>query len=277
MPIEEDQFFSTLQRSLMPLSDFIAFSSIEKNVGHIENKLNQINDAIISKGLIDGIVSQCCNDSSFHSILGCLIAIRKVDETFYKTENGITYNLSTLFKNEDGLKNFLNGTQFKTFFDYAGISNLRDYIYGVEVGLNSHARKNRNGKLMRNEIKKHLENAKLRYATNVSVNKLNEKISEEIKDDIKNIDFVISENGVTFLVKTNFYTVEGSKQIKDAALCDKIAKKLKNISGVQFIWLVDGKGCESARTQIVEASKSMKIFNLNRTPNFISFVKGLDA
>lgn len=277
MPTEEEQFFSSLQRSLMPLSDFIAFSSLKANVDPIRNKLNQINNAVIEKGLIDGMVSQYCNDFSFRSILGCLIAIREADETFYKTEDGQTCSLSTLFENEDGLKKFLNGTQFKNFFDYAGISNLRDYIYGVEVGLNSHARKNRNGMLMKKMVKEHLEKEGIQYKTNVSVKNLDENIRKKIKDDIKNIDFVISKNSVTFLVKTNFYTVEGSKQSRDASLCDKIAKKLKNISAVRFIWLVDGKGCESARTQIVKASKKMKIFNLNGFSNFINFVKELDA
>ena len=52
--------------------------------------------------------------------------------------------LSTL----DGVMDFLEGTGLAQIFRDKSVKNLVDYVFGVEVGLDSNARKNRSGDLM---------------------------------------------------------------------------------------------------------------------------------
>ena len=55
----------------------------------------------------------------------------------------------------------------------AKINSLLDYITGVEVGLDSNARKNRTGKVMENLVESYIKKANYKYYTQVNTTYIN--------------------------------------------------------------------------------------------------------
>lgn len=60
--------------------------------------------------------------------------------------------LDRLFTSVDGIMEYLEGTGLANIFREKRINNLVDYVSGIEVGLDSNARKNRSGNVMEEMI-----------------------------------------------------------------------------------------------------------------------------
>ena len=60
-------------------------------------------------------------------------------------------------------------------------------------------------------------------------------------------------------METNFYSSSGSKLNETARSYEMIAKNVRNIDGVSFIWITDRKGWESARHNLEETFNELDI------------------
>ena len=69
------------------------------------------------------------------------------------------------------------------------IKNLVDYVFGIEVGLDTNARKNRGGKNMENVIATILKNNSIPFEQEIRSDKFTDLKS--LGEDIKIFDFVI--------------------------------------------------------------------------------------
>jgi len=147
------------------------------------------------------------------------------------------------------------------------ISNLVDYVCGVEVGLDSNARKNRTGTSMEKLVEKHLQkhNYKIgeQYYTQLSameINKLfgiNLDVNQESKNANKRFDFVVKTNDMVYAIEVNFYSGGGSKLNETARSYKMLHEQTKNIPGFKFIWITDGVGWLSAKNNLEETFVAM--------------------
>ena len=100
------------------------------------------------------------------------------------------------------------------FYDKT-IKNFVDYVYGVEVGLDSNGRKNRSGKIMESIVEtymnKKLDLDNIEYISQATIKKIKDKwnISFNINKSSRKFDFAIFKK-VIILIETNFLMV-GSK------------------------------------------------------------------
>jgi type II restriction enzyme len=138
------------------------------------------------------------------------------------------------------------------------ISNLYDYVTGVEVGLDSNGRKNRGGHQMENLVEKFLIESgvayhKEMYLADVEKNfGLNLSAISAQGTTTKRFDFVVEAANKIFGIETNFYTGGGSKLNETTRSYKMIAEESKNIEGFKFVWITDGKGWKSARKNLKE-------------------------
>ena len=150
---------------------------------------------------------------------------------------------------------------------------MHDYLYGVEVGLDSNARKNRSGSFMENIIGQSLDEIR-QSVKNVEIfpkgtfrnlaTKHGLQIPLSLKD--RTPDFTIRKGNQLLSIEVNFYSGQGSKpqEIVDAYINRQ--RELKR-SGWEFIWITDGNGWRKGQNQISKAIRQMD-FVMN-----ISFVK----
>lgn len=121
---------------------------------------------------------------------------------------------------------------------FGEINDLYAYLLGMEVGLDSNARKNRSGKIFENLVSLLLKN-KLRKHPNFSLKE--EDSSIKIKRN-KRADFVIyKDNNPKIVVECNFYSTTGSKPIEIANSYIDLDHKCKE-EKLRLIWVTDGPG-----------------------------------
>ena len=152
------------------------------------------------------------------------------------------------------------------------IRNLLDYVTGVEVGLDSNARKNRGGDQMEDLVEKFIIKSNVTEYHKEMYLKDIEKIYDLNLSGItaKKFDFVVNVNREIYAIEANFYTSGGSKLNETARSYKLIAEESKNINGFKFIWITDGYGWKSAKRTLKETFDVLEyIYNINDLENGI--------
>jgi len=148
-----------------------------------------------------------------------------------------------------------------------------DYVFGVEVGMDTNARKNRNGTVMEQTVAGILQQAGLNFQEQVSCSNY-PALKAALGADEKRFDFAFSAKGTTYLAETNFYTSGGSKLNEVARAYSELSPIVNAVSGFQFVWITDGIGWNSAKNKLEEAFRVVPhIYNLTTFPLFLDSLK----
>lgn len=167
---------------------------------------------------------------------------------------------------------YLESTGLAEIFRKGIIKDLVDYVFGIETGLDSNARKNRSGHVMENRVAKKFESYGINYRREVYSREWKE-IADALGDDEKRFDFVIETNIKTYLIEVNFYSGGGSKLNEVARSYSDIAPKINSVTGFEFVWITDGVGWKSAKNKLQEAYSIIpSIYNLTDIDNFINLI-----
>lgn len=166
---------------------------------------------------------------------------------------------------------FIEDTGLLDFLQHNLSKSLVDYAYGVEAGLDSNARKNRSGiqneKILEINLEKITKETSLEFATQINAKSIEQKWGIIVPTDksSRRFDGAVynpDTNKVT-LVETNFYGGGGSK-LKSVAGEFTTLSKLVEKDDVQFVWISDGMGWDTARLPMSEAFEHIKyIINLD--------------
>lgn len=157
---------------------------------------------------------------------------------------------------ESDLINFIHKSGLFSFFNF-NITNLFDYCLGVEVGLDTNARKNRTGTNMEKIVEEFIENFCIingcEYMDQATHKKILSKWNININLDkiSRRFDFAIHTNSKLYLIEVNYYSGGGSK-LKATAGEYKEVENLLKPQGIDFIWITDGLGWNTAKTALFE-------------------------
>ena len=165
---------------------------------------------------------------------------------------------------------FLKGTGLGSILQNQQVKNLVDYVFGIETGLDTNARKNRSGHVMENAVANIFTNAGVPFRQEVYSREWS-SITEVLGDDEKRFDFVVETPSNVYLIEVNFYSGGGSKLNEVARSYSDIAPKINSVDGFEFVWITDGVGWKSARNKLQEAYGVIpSIYNLTSITEFIN-------
>jgi len=168
--------------------------------------------------------------------------IIRFDKSSYKSEE---LDIITDFVEASGLLSTLGATE--SFVDYA---------LGIEVGLDSNARKNRSGVFLESMIESILNGLDLskqgfRLIKQTKFRTLQKDFDAPIPDELleSKADFVIIRGKRILNIEANFYSGSGSKP---SEIVNSYANRnrLLNNSGGRFVWLTDGPGWHKMRNPL---------------------------
>jgi len=267
-----NEFLKTLSDTKVTLDEFTNFRKVKLNVSKIELKLNQLNYLLGKKDLKKAIHEIYNENPKAFEVLNILIAVRDNKKEFVDY-NGTVCQMKDFFKNPEKIYKYIKDTGLEEIFKNKDIKNLVDYVFGIEVGLDTHARKNRFGKGMAETIKKIFDKNQIKYEEEVPIKRF-----PDIKNfgkDVKKFDFVIKTSKKIYLIEVNFYNVGGSKLNATVRSYETISSKIKQYSSkYEFVWITDGKGWLSSKNELEESfSVIEKIYNLNTIKEFIKIIK----
>ncbi|MGM9857132.1 MAG: type II restriction endonuclease [Candidatus Limisoma sp.] len=270
-----NKFMSQLQETNQTLDFFCNFDKIAANVDNIKLSLCMLNSMIGTTDLRRSVETIWNRDRSAFSVMDILIAVRSEGKKVVLNSAGDCIILDRLFTSIDGVMEYLEGTGLADLFRQKKINDLVDYVFGIETGLDSNARKNRSGHVMEGMVARILDKNGVRYRQEVYSSEWSE-ITKVLGDDEKRFDFVIQTPKKTYLIEVNFYSGGGSKLNEVARSYSDIAPKINSVPGFEFVWITDGIGWKSAKNKLQEAYSIIpSIYNLTSIKDFIQEVKGL--
>lgn len=266
-----DKFMSQLQETNQTLNFFCDFDKIADNIDNIKLSLCMLNSLIGATDLRKSVEMIWNRDSSAFRIMDILIAVR--GKKVILNSAGKCVILDRLFTSVDGIMEYLEGTGLANIFREKRINNLVDYVSGIEVGLDSNARKNRSGNVMEEMIADILKKHDITFRQKVCSTEWPD-IQNILGNDEKEFDFVITTDTKTYVVEVNFYNSGGSKLNEIARSYSDIGPKINSVPGFEFVWITDGIGWKSARNKRHEAYNIIpSIYNLVSIEDFIKEVK----
>lgn len=269
-----DKFMSQLQETNQTLGFFCDFDKISANVDNIKLSLCMLNSMIGTTDLRRSVETIWNRDRSAFSVMDILIAVRSEGKKVVLNSAGDCIVLDRLFTSIDGVLEYLEGTGLADLFRQKKINDLVDYVFGIETGLDSNARKNRSGHVMEGMVASVLTNNNIEYRQEVYSTEWKD-LQKVLGDDEKRFDFVIQTPKKTYLIEVNFYSGGGSKLNEVARSYSDIAPKINSVPGFEFVWITDGIGWKSAKNKLQEAYSIIpSIYNLTSINEFLQEVKG---
>lgn len=265
-------FLSQLSETNATLDYFTDFKKIKSNVNKIAIKLNQLNYLIGKEDLNKAVYELYEENPKVFEVLDILIAIRKNKRAKTFNNKGEIILLDTYFETPELVLEFIEETGLAEVFKNKDISNLVDYVFGIEVGLDTNARKNRGGDNMSKAVSLIFDKAGVFYKKEVNNTIFPEIIS--LGADVKRFDFVIKTKRKTYLIEANYYNSGGSKLNETARSYSDVAPKINQYENYEFVWITDGQGWFSAKNKLEEAFNIIpSLYNLVTIEEFIEKVK----
>lgn len=265
-------FMSQMKETNQTLNFFCDFGKISANVADVEMSLNTLNYLIGREDLSQGVKDIWQRDPKVFEVLGILIAVRDEGKKPVVDGDGNVVLLKSFFQSADKVEEFLCGTGLAEVFQSRRIKNLVDYVFGIETGLDTNARKNRSGHIMEGTVARILNENDIAFRQEVYSSEFPEL--SILGTDEKRFDFFIETAHKKYLIEVNFYSGGGSKLNEVARAYTELAPKVNSLTGFEFVWITDGIGWKSARNKLEEAYNTIpSVYNLTNISSFVELLK----
>ncbi len=264
-------FLSQLSETNATLDYFVDFQKVIGNVRKIALKLNQLNYLIGKDNLEEAINELYEENPKVFEVLDILIAVRNKN-TKILDNIGKIVSLENYFTSPKSILEYICETRLAEVFKNKEITNLVDYVFGIEVGLDTNARKNRGGDNMSKAVSLLFDREEVYYKKEVNSTLFLD--IESLGVDVKRFDFVIKTKKKTYLIETNFYNTGGSKLNEVARAYSEVAPKINQYENYEFVWITDGQGWLLAKNKLEEAYNAIpSVYNLTTLSKFVEKVK----
>lgn len=266
-------FMSQLYETNATLGFYCDFEKIQQNVENIAISLNTLNYLIGKEDIKAAVKMLWDRDPQVFQVLDILIATRRKDNKMYLLPNKTARPIKELFSSVDGVVEFLIGTGLTKVFQNREIKNLVDYVFGVETGLDSNARKNRSGHVMEEWVRYILKENGIPFLSEVQCEHLPD-VKSVLGKDIKRFDFVVETLKQTYLIEVNFYSKGGgSKPSEVARAYSELSPKINGIDGYKFVWITDGKGWDGVGAFKEAYEEIPFVYNLTNILDFVDLLR----
>jgi len=231
-------FLSELSETNTTLDTFTDFKKVQQNVQKIAVKLNQLNYLLGKENINEAIAELYAENPKVFEVLDILIAVRKDQNKKMLKGVGEVVSIQSYFLSVESSIEYIHQTGLADVFKNKDITNLVDYVFGIEVGLDTHGRKNRSGEKMSQMIARTFKENNIFYKKEVKNTEFVEITSLGV--DVKYFDFIIKTQEKVYLIETNYYNVGGSKLNEITRSYSDSALKINQYIGYEFVWITDG-------------------------------------
>lgn len=275
-----DAWFSSFKDSIADYEYYTNFEKIYSNVEKVKIELNILNSLIGSKNIKNDFKEILRRYPEVLNCIPLLLAVREKEIRVTSSEGEFTYNFRKQNYSVEQYEIFMEKTGLFDLLENHIISNLIDYVTGVETGLDTNGRKNRTGHAMENLVESFIQKSGFikneTYFKEMKTHQISEKwhidlsaISNNEKTE-KKFDFVVKTDSMIYGIEVNFYNSGGSKLNETVRSYKTLALEANTIDGFTFVWVTDGNGWKDAKHNLEETFAVMEhIYNINDMNNNI--------
>lgn len=261
---EDDAFeylLSNVKDTIRTYDFFVAWGKVLGNVSNIEIALNILN-TLIGKEDIENIFKSIIRDyPEVVPVIPLLIAVRGTSIKIADLGGDIEYFFVKKKKYTDDeiekIVHFAKMCGLLKILSDKSVKNLVDYAIGVEVGLDTNARKNRSGTAMENltetYVKGICERHGYKYIAQATASKIKQEFCKDVTTDKsdREFDFAVDTGRMLYLIEVNYYASGGSKLKSVSGEFSSLFDLIKN-DNTGFIWITDGEGWHTAKHPLRE-------------------------
>lgn len=288
MTLSNNEKFELFMNTLFPTnrtpSYWVNWNNVRNNIKAHELNLNTLNFLVGKENIKEEARKLFLSQPQLLNTVPILLAAREEEIGVLSFENNQMVANSLDFKNPDikAIDKYLNFMEESGLLEFLANdlnNSLVDYVFGVQAGLDTNGRKNRSGSQNETILEYNLKNLVQR---NNNLEFTTQATAKYIKD---NWDITVPDakdqkakggrryDGAVFnketrkvtLIETNFYGGGGSKLKAVSGEFSNLYNFLKNEvpNEINFVWISDGPGWETARNPMQEAFEVIpNIFNL---------------
>lgn len=273
-----EEFLSTLSITNRTPEYYVNWKKVDRETKKYELELNTLNYLIGKDDIYIEALDLFTKQPNLLKAIPSLIASRDrvLDILTIDNDDNMSFeqlNFKTIDASRiDDYMKFIEQSGLLMFLQHHANRSLVDYVYGVETGLDSNARKNRSGTTMEGILERHIskiaQEQNLEWKAQATAQFIKEKWGVTVPVDKSERRFDVAvyskENHKVWLIETNYYGGGGSKLKAVAGEFTELSQfVVKSDDDVEFVWVTDGQGWETAHLPLAEAfSHITNVFNL---------------
>ena len=261
-----NKFYDTLIDTNRGYNFFVDWDKVKRNVEKYKIEFNILNTLIGSKEFDSDLRKILTEYPQVLPAIPILLAVRgskfKVVKDFIDDNSDtVTYDFRKRKLSSEEINaiiEFFHKTGLKRFFLEMSSKSIQDYATGVEVGMDTNARKNRSGTAMEMVLKPIIEEITAKQKSSYTVlfqkqfkyleRNFNIKVNSSIRN--RKADFIIiKDKNKVINIEVNFFSGSGSKPQE---IVDSYIERQNELreNGFEFIWITDGVGWKEQKNQI---------------------------
>ena len=257
---------------------YVNWNKVDRETKKYELELNTLNYLIGKDDIYSEALRLFTKQPDLLKAVPSLIASREkvldiliIDENDKMSFDSLDFSEIDINRIKDYV-DFIEQSGLLEFLEKKANRSLVDYVYGVEAGLDSNARKNRSGTTMEGILERHVSNLaqeqNLEWKAQATAQFIKEKWGVTVPVDKSERRFDVAvyskEKHKVWLIETNYYGGGGSKLKAVAGEFTELSQfVVKSDDDVEFVWVTDGQGWKTAHLPLAEAfSHITNVFNL---------------
>ena len=273
-----EEFLSTLSITNRTPEYYVNWKKVDRETKKYELELNTLNYLIGKDDIYIEALDLFTKQPNLLKAIPSLIASRDrvLDILTIDNDDNMSFeqlNFKTIDASRiDDYMKFIEQSGLLMFLQHHANRSSVDYVYGVETGLDSNARKNRSGTTMEGILERHIskiaQEQNLEWKAQATAQFIKEKWGVTVPVDKSERRFDVAvyskENHKVWLIETNYYGGGGSKLKAVAGEFTELSQfVVKSDDDVEFVWVTDGQGWKTAHLPLAEAfSHITNVFNL---------------
>lgn len=278
-----NEFLSSLSITNRTPEYYVNWDKVERETKKFELELNTLNYLIGKENIFDETLKLFKMQPNLIKVIPSLIASRDkvLDILSINNDDDMTFERLDFSKiDTDRIEEYVIFAEDSGLLDFLqnkANRSLVDYVYGVEAGLDSNARKNRSGTTMEGILERHVSKLAgelgLEWKAQATAAYIKEKWNIEVPVDKSERRFDVAvyseKNNKLWLIETNYYGGGGSKLKAVAGEFTELSQfVVQSKDDVEFVWVTDGQGWKTAHLPLSEAfGHIVNVFNLNMLKN----------
>lgn len=264
-----DSFIRSLSDPQRTFNYFVDWEKVHRNVEKYKVEIGILGSLVGTKDIDKEMVTILLKYPEVLPVFPLIMAVRdlKIEVSDLDVTKTFSFKKRPLASSEiNDILEFCKKTGLINIF--SEIRNLKDYLSGVEVGMDTNARKNRSGTTMELMLAEPLTKLSQRYGYQLFSQKkfkIFEKSRYPFPENLKErkFDFALVHHNFAINIEANIYGGTGSKpqEIVDAYIN---RQKDLNSSGWTLIWITEGGGWAGQENQLRKGFEEMDyILNLH--------------
>ncbi|WP_367176674.1 DpnII family type II restriction endonuclease [Haloarcula rubripromontorii] len=270
-----EEFQETIVPSAIPSSEFIDWDGVESEIDNYEVQIEAILDLQdVSEGeFVEGLADALMDAEDTRKWIDFYFELLGERGNKYSALEGVWkfYDIQRAIDSGDreaarDLADILQEIGLQYVVDEA---DVRDHYRGMLVGMESHARKNRQGECFEDLVGEKISAIADRLTEAGYDVAMDDEYTTEYNDESgqkKTVDFALFENNeLRLVVEANAYKVGGSKPSEIRRSYNHVAQRMRN-DDVAFVWITDGQGWAKSLTNVLRESYNdiTDLYNLNQ-------------